>query len=329
MQLETSVKPPAAPVKAKSAQALMSDLWKQRGVYQENDATQRRLSEIGDFVLQGYRISGEHHASFHRIVEQVSLIPKEFQGFVYEGVGMGLAEKGLRLRGSLSLLEDFATQFAMPFHNWIYVGIGLMASQANISLLPISASFSRERRWLALDGYAYHQGVFHWQTLIKQRAYPETINEKITAAEASVFDQGLGRSLWFVDAGKVEPLLKTVEQFSTSRQKDLWGGIGYACAYAGGASEETLRSLFTTAATHQPQLLAGATFALKARTASECPAKWTSLTYQLWQSLSQSSPASTQAHDTWAHDTWAHDTWTHDTWTHYRANITHPTANDS
>lgn len=312
-------------VKAKEAQTLMSAIWKERTVYEQSDPTQHRLSEIGSRVLQGYHIASQHYPTYRRIVEQVSLIRPEFQGFVYEGVGMALAEKGFRLKVGLSPVETFATEFARQFHNWIYVGVGLMFSQAKINPRPLLLTLSQERRWLVIDGYAYHQGVFHWKQLLNEQTQPEAINPE----DAFVFDQGLGRSLWFVDAGKVSELQQTVERFRESRRRDLWSGLGYACAYTGGTSELTLRSLVIAANTYQPQLLAGAMFANKARVASECPAEWTSLTYQTWQTIiRESMPKVSQSSNPQVNGSQRDysQAGSSQTWDHYRAAITHHTA---
>src|SRR3712207_8380154 len=47
-------------------------------------------------------------------------------------------------------------------------------------------------------------------------------------------DQGLGRSLWFVQGADVRRIPATVNAFPAERRPDLWSGLGLACGYAGG-----------------------------------------------------------------------------------------------
>ena len=53
--------------------------------------------------------------------------------------------------------------------------------------------------WLALDGYGFHEGYFHWRETVEQQAVPV----RLKGYARRGFDQGLGRSLWFVKGAEV------------------------------------------------------------------------------------------------------------------------------
>jgi hypothetical protein len=53
--------------------------------------------------------------------------------------------------------------------------------------------------WLAVDGYGFHEGYFHWRRRVSARELPRGLS----ASARRVFDQGLGRSLWFVEGADV------------------------------------------------------------------------------------------------------------------------------
>ena len=116
-------------------------------------------------------------------------------------------------------------------------------------------------RWLAMDGYGFHEGYFHWPKFIRSRALPE----RLSGYSRRVFDQGLGRSLWFVNGADVERIAATVAAFPVTRRADLWSGVGLACAYAGGVNQAALSSMRVAAAPYQSQLAQGASFAAKTR----------------------------------------------------------------
>src|SRR5262249_6440948 len=79
------------------------------------------------------------------------------------------------------------------------------------------------------------------------------------------FDQGLGRSLWFVNCADAKRIAGTIAQFDEPRRADLWSGIGLACAYAGAYAGTDLDELFAAAHKYRPELAQGAAFAAKAR----------------------------------------------------------------
>jgi hypothetical protein len=127
--------------------------------------------------------------------------------------------------------------------------------------------------WLAVDGYGFHQGYFRWRDSVDRRQVPQ----RLSGYARRVFDQGLGRSLWFVEGAEVEGIRATIAGFPRERQPDLWSGIGLACAYAGGVSGEDIEALSARAGADQPHLAQGVAFDAKARERAGNPAPHTNL----------------------------------------------------
>jgi hypothetical protein len=127
--------------------------------------------------------------------------------------------------------------------------------------------------WLAFDGWGFHEGFFHWPKYIGGQPPPG----KLSGYERRVFDQGLGRSFWFVNGGNLELITQTISNFSADRRPDLWSGIGLAATYAGIVSESLLGELRENAGEFQPQLAQGAAFAAKARQRAGNLSDYTSL----------------------------------------------------
>jgi hypothetical protein len=123
------------------------------------------------------------------------------------------------------------------------------------------ASMDPLLRWLAIDGYGFHEGYFDWPSSVTLRQRPRHLRGYALRA----FDQGLGRSLWFYAGADVEVISRTIERFEAARHADLWSGIGLACAYAGGVDRTGVARLRSAARGHLPQLAQGAAFAAKAR----------------------------------------------------------------
>ena len=93
----------------------------------------------------------------------------------------------------------------------------------------------------------------------------QQLPNKLTAYQQRVFDQGLGRSLWFSKGAQVDLIISQIATFSTSRQSDLWSGLGLAAAYAGGVNEAELLRLKKSAGDYFPHFSQGVTFAAKTR----------------------------------------------------------------
>jgi hypothetical protein len=115
--------------------------------------------------------------------------------------------------------------------------------------------------------------------------------QRLSGYELRVFDQGLGRSLWFVEGGEVERITATVKSFPLLRQADLWSGVGLACAYAGGVDRSAVESLRTAAALFAAHVAQGAAFAAKTRQRAGNPAAHTNLACELLCGLSAAAAA--------------------------------------
>jgi hypothetical protein len=112
-----------------------------------------------------------------------------------------------------------------------------------------------------MDGHGFHQGYFHSRVFIHQQKIPKLVS----AYARRAFDQGLGRSLWFVCAADPRRIANVIETFSDDRLPDLWSGVGLACAYAGGIRRQKISELLTLGKKYSECLAQGAIFAAEAR----------------------------------------------------------------
>ncbi|HEX6285595.1 MAG TPA: DUF1702 family protein, partial [Pyrinomonadaceae bacterium] len=115
--------------------------------------------------------------------------------------------------------------------------------------------------WLTIDGYGFHEGYFNWPRYVEGQA----VTTALDGYARRVFDQGLGRSIWFVKGANVVAVASAINSFPSARRDDLWSGAGLACAYAGGCSRSALQSLRAAARNHLPALAQGVAFAAKTR----------------------------------------------------------------
>ena len=173
-------------------------------------------------------------------------------------------------------LDAFLKGPADPHAYIVYVGAGWILARLPLSPERLLSRFDRVLGWLALDGYGFHEGFFRWPRSVERQQVPA----KVRGYARRAFDQGLGRSLWFVEGAGPERIHGRISAFPAERRGDLWSGTGLACGYAGGRDRATIENLLRLAGEHAPQFSQGVAFAASARQRAANPAPQTELACQ-------------------------------------------------
>jgi enediyne biosynthesis protein E3 len=190
----------------------------------------------------------------------LAAVAGEERGFAFEGAGMALALLDLLLPGRPRRLAALLRGPGAPHVYMIHVGAGWALARLRRrpwGRLPLDPLL----RWLALDGYGFHDAFFHPDRVVRKGRAPR----RLDAAAGRVFDQGVGRALWFVDAADPERVAQSAGSFEERRRADIWSGVGLAAAYAGGLEPSGLERLVSLAAAYRPHLAQGVAFAATAR----------------------------------------------------------------
>jgi enediyne biosynthesis protein E3 len=250
-----------------------------RGFHGSSGAARRRLEQSGRTFLQGYHAALEKD-DLKTLTLRLSSMDLEFRGFAFEGAAMALALLDSLTPWKKNRWQAFVRGPGAAHMYMVHVGVGWaiarlpwLRRQAERPLATLDPLL----RWLAVDGYGFHEGYFHWPRYVQDQVIPN----RLTHYACRVFDQGLGRSLWFVDGADVGRLPKTIGRFNPGRHADLWSGVGLACAYAGGVDRAAIETLRSAALCYLPQLAQGATFAAKARERAGNPVPHTELACQV------------------------------------------------
>lgn len=233
-----------------------------RGFQGGTQASRRRLNEAARTFMHGYR-EGLACARPHCLAGRLDKLERSLQGFAYEGAAMALA-----LLDRLSLpggtrIRRFLQASACRHVYMVHVGIGWALARIPWRVERQALALDPFLGWLALDGYGFHQGFFQTSRYIAGKRRPIGLSP----AALRVFDQGLGRSLWFVGIADPAKVSDTVAGFPRPRRSDLWSGVGLACAYVGAGGPGALTAVREAASSSGAlsHLRQGVAFAAAAR----------------------------------------------------------------
>ncbi|HSU55323.1 MAG TPA: DUF1702 family protein [Candidatus Dormibacteraeota bacterium] len=230
-----------------------------RGFRGASKDMQRRLGDIGAAFLNGYHTSLRFGCS-DELIASLESSRLELRGFAYEGAAMGLALLDILTPWKRDRVSAFLQRAGSHIY-MVHVGVGWLWARLPRCTSLREHGFHPLLRWLAFDGWGFHEGYFHWAEYVSGKQPTKTL----VGYETRAFDQGLGRSFWFVNGGDPGWITRTMSGFAASRRPDLWSGMGLAAAYAGMVSESALLELTEAAGNYWPQLAQGAAFGLKAR----------------------------------------------------------------
>jgi hypothetical protein len=258
-----------------------------RGFTARSSKLQARLEEIGRTFVAGYD-AAVTLAEPDALPPVLDAIPAELRGFACEGAGMGFALLDLVAPWPARRFQRYLAGVGRGHVYMAYVGAGWALARLSPRLRWRLGPLDPLLHWLAFDGFGFHEGYFHHHDSIDRQDRPRAL----ASYARNSFDQGLGRSLWFVRGGDVDRVARTVAAFPPERRADLWSGVGLAAAYAGGVAADDLAQLGRAAGTWRAHLGQGAAFAAKARERAGNPAEHTALACRIFCGRSASEAAS-------------------------------------
>lgn len=207
-------------------------------------------------------------------VTRLEALERQYHGFAYEGAAMAYTLRDVMSpKPGNEQTERFLSEGQGAKHIYMaYIGIGFALARLpkflwkralpEQSTLPDHSSL----RMLIVDGYGFHQAFFHTDTWVRKQTVPGRIPwDGPHDYVLRVFDQGVGRAMWFVHGGNVEALTEDIGRFAAHRRSDLWSGAALAATYAGGVGEDRLEQFVRNSAPYRAEVSQGSVFAIKAR----------------------------------------------------------------
>jgi len=219
----------------------------------------QRLKLVINTVTKGCQITFQS-GSFTTLVSRLNAFEVELRGYAYEGAGIGLAALDCIMPWK-NRTRAFLNGPGSDFIYAVPLGAGMGLARLRRKPEPFLARLDPVLGWLILDGYGFHEGFFSSRRYIQKREVPA----HLSPYARRVFDHGLGRSIWFTSSTNVERVVAIIATFPVARRADLWGGVGLACGYTGGADRAAIELLRTAVGVYLPELAMGVAIAANAR----------------------------------------------------------------
>lgn len=246
----------------------------------------KHLENVVLTALEGYHATLDS-SKLEVLVPRLDTIPLEMRSYAYEGAAMGLTCFDCMLPGKKRLPTYLAGPGA-PHIYMVHIGIGEALALLHRNPEPFLARLEDPVvRWLVMEGYGFNKGFFSWNRFVEKQA----ILKYLSPYARRIFDQGLGRSIWFLDGANVERMAATIATFPAARQADLWVGIGVACTYVGGVDRATVEALQKAAGSYKSYMAMGAAFVAKGRRLAGNPVPHTDLVCNIWWGLTADQAA--------------------------------------
>lgn len=240
-----------------------------RGFHEKSPEARAQLERVGETFLAGYALAAEAR-TVAEAEDGLEKIPWQFRGFAYEGAGMAFAVRDALPIGGGHWIERCLEGRGADHDYMVYVGAGwALGRLPRFRWANATAGLTDPvLRWLALDGYGFHQAYFHTEKYVRgqyqEPGFPWPAQGLSWYADHAI-DQGIGRATWFVCGTDPNLVADTLDAFPASRRPDLYAGAALAATYAGAVDEAELRVFLRRGEAYRAQIAQGSAFAATAR----------------------------------------------------------------
>lgn len=218
------------------------------------------------------------HDEMPALIEYLESTEKEYSSIAYESASMAIALKDFETDTFPQEWFLFANGPAAAHQAQVYVGLGWAIAKFNFPFLTAVEKLYSGFYFRIADGCGYYDGSFKRRQTIINKQLPAYL----PTAAMPMYDQGIGRSIWYTEKADIHKIYSAIETFEANRHADLWRGVGIAVAYVGGCDDADLKILLHAAAANGFQLACGAALAARSRTMANTMTSDTNRCSRLW-----------------------------------------------
>lgn len=211
-------------------------------------------------ALEGYHATLDS-SRLEKLIPQLDKVALAMRGYAYEGAAMGLTGLDCMMPWK-SRLQEYIEGPGSPHLYMAHIGAGEALARLGRKPEPfINKMKDHTVSWLIMEGYGFHEGFFRRPRYVEAQAIPS----HLSAYARRIFDQGIGRSIWFTEGAHIERVAAMIKTFLAERQANLWLGVGVGSTYVGGLERSQIEKLRQVAGSYANYMAVGAAFVAKGR----------------------------------------------------------------
>jgi len=224
-----------------------------QGVSIANSELRRRMDQVAGIFFTAFNAALVEE-DFAALMEAVERIPSDQRFPAVEGMAAGAVAADALMFGGDRFRACMAAAGA-KYPAFMHLGAGLGLAKAPWRRSAVLKHCDPVHRPLVFDGIGFMDTLFKTKRVLRgwrsvRGGFP-----------AQMYDQGVGRALWFVVGGTVDRFATTVRTFDESRHAALWTGLGVPLSCTDTTSTNELSMATHAAGPHLAHLAAGAAFA--------------------------------------------------------------------
>jgi len=225
-----------------------------------NNLFTERIELVSSTFRKGAELATELQ-ELSSLLKELDRTERGFRAVVYEGAAMQLASTDLEDQDLKMPLWSALLENAKQYNTHLHIGLGWALAKMELPFKDLSIDLSPFDKDKALDGAGYFAGLFQRRVVIRAQQIPSGIsNDQLVA-----FDQGIGRSIWYITKGDIEHVHNVISHFPEERRTSLWTGIGLASTFVGGYQTDDLKGLEMRAEKYAINLKCGVVLAIRGR----------------------------------------------------------------
>ena len=188
-------------------------------------------------TFQKGRSLSEQELGLDNLISKLNQFEPRYRSVAFEGASMGVA-----LQSPIEMWKVYAE--ANEKHDTqVHIGLGWAVAEKELDINSTLREIEPLMQTKVLEGYGYWYGLFRRRLTIRTQQIPENIIIEFQRG----FDQGVGRSIWYVAKGEVAKVVNIINHFPEVRRENIWYGIGVASTYVGGCSDKLISELKSSA----------------------------------------------------------------------------------
>lgn len=212
-------------------------------------------------VFKDVQSKGVDNKTVPELINYLNSFSNPFISVAFEAASFVIAQKSIQNNKNLKDWTAFLNATKGIHDSQVYVGLGWALASINVDISHYTYNIKPLMRSRVIDGYGYYNALFKRRLAIRTANIPD----EISSEQEPSFNQGIGRSLWYLAEGDLTKLKRYLNLIPKNRHPDLWRGIGIAYAYVGGEDVSLENKITSITNEYHTDFLSGIALTLYSR----------------------------------------------------------------